>query len=255
MKEFAERHKLLSKQQKIFISSFQLDRGPIITPLFLFYLEKGVILRDVFWFLQYTPCRCFQFFVQNVDARREGERNKESTVVAETMKLIGNSSYGYQIMGRSRHTTTKYVKGSQVDKFINNRFFMSLNQLPEEIYEVELNNTRIIHKEPLIIDFFILQYAKLTMLQLKYNFFSTFCDKNKYELIEIDTDSLYMALSEEKCDKIIQPEMQSLWNWMRKSDCSYNFAANSSSNFFPRECCNKHANFDKRTPRLVQRRI
>ena len=181
MKEFAERHKLLSKPRKMLISSFKLEREPIITPLLLFYLEKGVILRDVFWFLQYTPRRCFQSLVQNVvDARREGDRNKESTVVAEAMKLIGNSSYGYQIMDRSRHTTTKYVKGSQVDKLIDNKFFKTLNELPEEIYEVELNKTRIIHKEPIIFDFFILQYAKLTMLQLKYNFFSIFCDSRKW---------------------------------------------------------------------------
>ena len=123
MKEFAERNKLLPRPRKMLISSFKLERGPVITPLLLFYLEKGVILKDVFWYLQYTPRRCFETFVQNVvDARREGDQNKESTVVAETMKLIGNSSYGYQIMDRSRHTNTKYVKGSQVDKFINNRF-------------------------------------------------------------------------------------------------------------------------------------
>ena len=202
MKEFAERHKLLSKPRKLLISSFKLDRGPNITPLLLFYLEKGVILKNVFCFLKYTPRRCFQSFVQNVvDARREGDRNKESTFVAEIMKLIGNSSYGYQIMDRSRHTTTKYVRGPQVDKFINNRFCKTLNELPEEIYEVELNKTRIIHKEPLLFGFFILQYAKLTMLQLKYNFFSTFCDNNKYELSEKDTDSLYMALSEENLTK------------------------------------------------------
>ena len=137
------------------ISSFKLDRGPIFTPLLLFYLEKGVILRDVFWFLQYTPHRCFQSFVQNVvDARREGDRNKESTVVAETMKLIGNSSYGYQIMDRSRHRNTKYVKGPQVDKFINNRFFKTMNELPEEIYEVEMSKSRIERKEPIIVGFF-----------------------------------------------------------------------------------------------------
>ena len=71
MKEFAERHKLLSKARKMLISSFKLDRGPIITPLLLFYLEKGLVLTDVFWFLQYTPRKCFQSFAQNVvDARR-----------------------------------------------------------------------------------------------------------------------------------------------------------------------------------------
>ena len=89
-----------------------------------------------------------------VDASRTGDRNKDSTVVAETMKLKENSSYGFQIMDRSRHTNTKYVKGSQVDKFINNKLFKSLNELPQEIYEVELNKTRIMHKEPIIVVFY-----------------------------------------------------------------------------------------------------
>ena len=168
------------------------------------------------------------------------------------MKLIGNSSYGFQIMDRSRHTNTKYVKGSQVDKFINNRFFMTMNELPEQIYQVEMSKSRIDHKKPIIVGFFILQYAKLTMIQLKYDFFSHFCDKNKYELIEMDTDSLYMALSEEKIGDIIRPEMRSVWYCMRQSDCTDNFAANSSSNFFPRKYCRKHAAFDKRTPGLFK---
>ena len=44
-----------------------------------------------------------------VDARREGDENPLSGIVAETMKLSGNSSYGYQIMDRSKHTITKYL--------------------------------------------------------------------------------------------------------------------------------------------------
>ena len=51
MKEFAERNKLLPRPRKMLIYSFKLERGPVITPLLLFYLEKGVILKDVFWFL------------------------------------------------------------------------------------------------------------------------------------------------------------------------------------------------------------
>ena len=123
MKDFAERNKCLLRPRKLLISPVSsLNEDLTITPL-LFYLEKGVIQKHVFWFLQYTPRRCFETFVQNlVDARREGDQNKESTVVAEKMKLIGNSLNGYQIMTSSRHTKTKYLKGSLVDKFINNRF-------------------------------------------------------------------------------------------------------------------------------------
>ena len=106
-----------------------------------------------------------------------------------------------------------------------------MNELPEQIYEVKMSRIPIEHKEPIFVGFFILQYAKLTMLQIKYNFFSSFCDPNKYELIEMDSNGLYMALSEDKDDEIIGPEMQPMWYWMRQSDYSDNFAANSRSSF------------------------
>ena len=62
------------------------------------------------------------------------------------------------------------------------------------------------HREPNIIDFFILQYAKLRMLELCYNFFDKFCDVNNVDELEMDTDSLYIALVEEKLLDCIQTE-------------------------------------------------
>ena len=52
--------------------------------------------------------KCFKFVQSAVNARREGDEIPNSTV-AETMKLLANSSYGYQIMDRSSHTVTKYL--------------------------------------------------------------------------------------------------------------------------------------------------
>ena len=64
-----------------------------------------------------------------VDARREGDENPLSGVVAETMKLLGNSSYGYQIMNRSRHTITKYLNDEKTHKAINEPLIKRLIQL------------------------------------------------------------------------------------------------------------------------------
>ena len=61
-------------------------------------------------FVECIPVKCSNKFVQSaVNARRERDENPNSSVVAETMKLLANSSYGYQIMDRSRHTVTKYL--------------------------------------------------------------------------------------------------------------------------------------------------
>ena len=40
-----------------------------------------------------------------------------------------------------------------------------------------------------------MQYAKLRMLELYFIFFKKFCDTEKYEELEMDTDSLYLAMS------------------------------------------------------------
>ena len=58
--------------------------------------------------------------------------------------------------------------------------------------EVELAKAEIEQKEPIIVGFFNLQYAKLRMLELYYNFFTGFCVVNKFEDLEMDTDSLYL---------------------------------------------------------------
>ena len=108
-----------------------------------------------------------------MEARREADKNTSSSVVADTMKLIGNSSYGYQIMDRSKHSKTQYVVGAEIDPLVNERNFKNLNLLPSSIYEVEMVKPEMNHKEPIDVGFFILHYAKLTMLQLFYTFFST----------------------------------------------------------------------------------
>ena len=88
------------------------------------------------------------------------------------------------------------------------------------------------HREPIIVGFFILQYAKLRMLELYYNFFDKFFDVQKFEELEMGTDSLYLALAYENLYECIKPEMRSIWNEMRSNDCTDFFHANSTSNFF-----------------------
>ena len=90
------------------ISSFKLENSTIITPLLNFYLSLGLQCTKNYRFVEYKTRKCFNNFVQSdVDARREKDNNPYSGVVAETMKLLGNSPYRYQIMDRSRHPITK----------------------------------------------------------------------------------------------------------------------------------------------------
>ena len=97
-----------------------------------------------------------------------------------------------------------------------------------------------------------MQYAKLRMLELYYNFFKEFCDEDKYEEMEMDTDSLYLALSEKTLYDCINEEKKEVWEFLRSEDCNDDFEADSCCNFFPRTCCPKHKKHDKREPGLFK---
>ena len=95
-------------------------------------------------------------------------------------------------------------------------------------------------REPIIVRFFMLQYAKLRMLELYYNFCDKFSDVNKFEKLEMDKDSLYLAHAEENSYDCIQPEKRDILEKLRENDCRDSFKADPKSNFFPRTCCSIH---------------
>ena len=135
---------------------------------------------------------------------------------------------------------------------INGKMFKRPNHVTDQLYEVELVKPEIEHRKPIIVGVFIVQYAKQRMLELYYNFFKKFCDTDKYEELEMDTDSLYLALSEEILEDVILPEKRAEWDKLRSKDCSDNFTANATDNFFPRTCCHTHKKHDKREPGLMK---
>ena len=253
MKQYSEEEGLMSQSQKMVISSFMLQNGTLITPLLLFYLEMGLVCTKIYRFVEDTPENCFKKIVQTtVDARRQSDKNPNSSVVAETMKLLADSSYGYHILDRSRQTVTKYLNDEKTLCAINSKFFKKLDHVNHQLYEVELAKAEVEHKEPVVVGFFILQFAKLRMLELYYNFFDKICDMNKVEELEVDTDSLYLALAEQELTDCFRPEMKTEWEKMRSTDCDDSFAADASGNFFTLTCCAKHKKHDKREPGLFK---
>ena len=105
-------------------------------------------------------------------------------------------------------------------------------------------------REPIIVGFFILQYAKLRLLELYKNFFERFCDVNKFEELKMEIDSLHLALSEKELNHCIQEESKVEWELMRTNVCNNDFTAKATTKFLPTTCCTEHEKQDKREPGL-----
>ena len=54
----------------------------------------------------------------------------------------------------------------------------------------------------------VYQLAKLRMLQFYYDFLDKYIDKRDYELIQMDTDSMYFALSCDTLEEAVKPELK-----------------------------------------------
>ena len=69
------------------------------------------------------------------------------------------------------------------------------------------------------------------------------------------TDSPYLALAEKELEDCIRPEMRAEWQRLRSKDCVDNFTVDVVENFFPRTCCVKHKQHDKRKPGLFKEKF
>ena len=232
------------------ISLFTLQNSTLITTLQLFDMHVGLVASKIHRLVEYTPKKGFNSFVQSaVDARRQGDEKSNSSVVAEKLRLLANSSYDFQILDCSRHTVAKYLSDEKTHAVNNSKLFKKLDHVNSSLYEVELAKVQIEHKEPIFVKFFILQYAKLRILELYYNFFTKFCDVSIFEVLEMDADSwlllrknwkLYQTWKE---SGIVEVAIKWLCSLLHCWRCSM---------FLPQACCVKQKQHDRREPGLFK---
>ncbi len=171
------------------------------------------------------------------------------------MKLIGNSAYGSMIMDKTKHRKIDYKRGeNKACLAVNTPEFRQLTCLDEgnDYYEIELAKRVIKLDLPIQLGYFILQYAKLKMLQFYFDFMDTYVARSDFEYIEMDTDSAYMAISAPCLDDIIKPDYREEFQRGLSGMCDdvYN---SPEHRWLPRTCCANHAEFDKRTPGLFKK--
>ena len=87
------------------------------------------------------------------------------------------------------------------------------------------------------------------MLELYYNFFANFPNVNTFEVSEMDTDSLCLALAEKGLNDSNRHAPKTEWERLRSKNCIDSLTADATGNFFLTLCSDKHKKkHDKREP-------
>ena len=171
MRQYAEENDIMSAPRRMLVGSFHGIKLLLATPLLRWYLAHGLVVDHVYQIIENEPKPCFQNFGDSVSAaRRAGDADPDKAIIADTMKLLGNSAYGKTVTNVDRHRDIKYSTEVGTSALVNNKRFRQLDVVAEDAYEIEMNKSVVKYTLPLHIGFFVYQYAKLRMLQFYYDF-------------------------------------------------------------------------------------
>ena len=89
---------------------------------------------------------------------------------------------------------------------VNDRRFRQLDVVVDDAYGIAMNKKTVTYALPVHVGFFVLQYAKMRMLQFYYDFMNRYLEHPLFQCCDMDTDSAYLALAGESVDDLVTPE-------------------------------------------------
>ena len=206
------------KNNKKLLGVMKAEKILLYSPLLKWYLNHGLQVTKIYKYISYTPGTPFKWFPEEVSAaRRAADQDKNKKQLGDTAKLKGNSFYGKIIENLEKHMNTKFTTDEKlIDKIFRSPYFDDLEEISEGVFEVRQRKRQVTITRPYQCGIAVYQLAKLRMLEFYYDFVDKFCDRRDFELIQMDTDSFYMALSAEDFDEIIKPDLKKLYKDEKK---------------------------------------
>ena len=237
MKEYMRQtgRKRNSKMKKL-LGALSGEKLLLYAPLLRWYVDHGAVVKRVHRTIDYNAKRIFTWFVEQVtEARRQGDVDKSKALLAEVLKLLGNSAYGKMIEALERQTTVCYTKDEKVvDKALRSAYIEDLTEIGQA-YELEKRKPRIVQRRPYQVGIAVYQLAKLRMLEFYYDFLDRFIDRRDFELIQMDTDSNYLAITGETLEEVVRPELREQFEAEKKQWLAWDKWSSRTPGLFKKE--------------------
>ncbi len=207
MKSFASDNDLLKRPVKCLLLSYFTKKSMLLTPLIQWYLDHGCVIDKIHTFYSFKPEVCFTDFVNKiVQARRYGDSNTEGKIISEFSKLLGNSSIGKSLLQKEKHKNVVIANDKKSSLLINNIRFDELEEITENVYEMSMRKSKVRHNAPLTLGCVVYSYSKLEMLKFIYDFLMIYFDESDVCILNSDTDSIWLGLSEKSLDDLVKPD-------------------------------------------------
>ena len=185
MLSYCKANDIQFKSKRLLISGLKAQKILLATPLLQWYLKNKCQVTKIHQIIEFQPKPSFTSFIDKVTHHGiQGELEPDKAIIGDTYKLISNSSYGSFLMNKSKHSNVRYlVDKNKVGKIINSCIFKDMQDI-NGVFEVETYKSRIVMDNPTQIGFFILQYARLRMLEFYYDCLLKYLRPHLFELTE-----------------------------------------------------------------------
>ena len=215
MQEYARSIQREKCVDRSLISSMKGDGIVLLTPLFQKYIQMGLVCTDIEWVLEYHPKKVFEWFQDKVvDDRRMADLDPAYGIRGETSKTAGNCGYGKCNIDKTKHNTVSFAEEENLDIHIQNPLFKTIEELEGGIHEVVKAKKKVIIDTPIQVSSAVYSYAKLSLINF-WEFINKYLIYDYYQIMETDTDSLYLALARDTLDECIKPELKSEWDQIK----------------------------------------
>ena len=150
-----------------------------------------------------------------------------------------------------------YGQDEPWSKVVNDKRFRRCEELSDTIVEVEKAKKSIKLDVAIHIGAFVLDRAKLILLRFYYDFLIKFLPFDSFCLVQADTDSMYLSLSQPSLFLCVKPEKRDQFvdefhHWFANEYCPdhkslYFTEKFAGRNWEPQDCCKTAAKYDSRT--------
>ena len=210
----------------------------LTTPHLQCLCSIGIKITKVYKVWEFNKSPCFKDFVDRaVEERKKGDLPGGKMLQADLYKLVVNAAYGGLIQNKDKHSQISFFENEwDVCSEVNKPTFKDALQWTDTLYEVASNKDKVKQDVPVQLGKFILDYAKMHMLNFYFHVLRRFCDMDKIDLLSMDTDSFSMALSENSLDECVLPSEKEEWdtkvfpNWFVHRGCLKSKCRDSACN-------------------------
>ena len=209
MQEYAKQHNIKDVPRRLIDWILFRKENQAYNTIIKMVFRAGLLNTGIYTIVEYIPNAAFSsLMTQIAQCRLEGDRYKDKALIAEMSKLIGNSSYRRMITNKEKHHDIIYVDESEISTEIIDKHFYDMTELPDGYYEVEKTKKKINLDLPIHISVFILNYAKLRMLEFYCDFLDCYLSREDFQFLEMETDSNYLRIAAESVEALIKPELR-----------------------------------------------